>query len=155
MAGNAPGDAPATSPAAIPRALRILGALAVLVVGVVHLQQYFAVYYRVIPVIGPLFLLNFIAATAIGLVLLAPVERLGEKRRPGAGRITGAVLALGGIGLAALSFVFLLISENGRLFGFAETGYRSAMYIALVAEAAAVLLLVGYIAIGRRPSRNS
>jgi hypothetical protein len=51
--------------------------------------------------------------------LLAPVERL-------LGRWGGPVvvlLALGGMGLAATAFVFLLISEHTPLFGFMEPGY--------------------------------
>jgi hypothetical protein len=55
--------------------LRMLGALALLVVGAVHLERYFAVHFRVVPVIGPLFLLNFFGATAIGLLLLLPLDR--------------------------------------------------------------------------------
>ena len=50
-------------------------ALAVLSVGSVHLQQYNFLYSS-IPTIGTLFLLNFVGATAIGLGLLAPVERM-------------------------------------------------------------------------------
>jgi len=51
----------------------VLGAVALLAVGGVHFQQYEYDYFSVIPTIGPLFLVNFIAATALGLVLLAPV----------------------------------------------------------------------------------
>jgi hypothetical protein len=56
--------------------LRVLGALAVLVVGAVHLEQYFAVHFEVVPVIGPLFALNFAGATLIALGLLLPLGRL-------------------------------------------------------------------------------
>ncbi|MCL6441374.1 MAG: hypothetical protein K6T27_07765, partial [Thermoleophilum sp.] len=55
--------------------VRALGALSLLAVGAVHLQQYLSLY-SAIPTIGALFLLNFAGATAIGLGLLAPVERL-------------------------------------------------------------------------------
>lgn len=156
MPDTTPGDAPTRSRVAIPLALRMLGALAILAVGIIHLDQYSSVYYRVIPVIGPLFLLNFIAATIIGVLLLAPIEGLGDKARPGAGRIAGALLALAGIGLAAGSFIFLIISENTRLFGFQESGYRTAIDLALVAEGAAVLLLAGYLAtLAKRRSPRS
>jgi hypothetical protein len=50
--------------------VRALGALAVLVVGAIHLQQYLKLY-SAIPTIGTLFVLNFAGATAIGLGLLA------------------------------------------------------------------------------------
>jgi hypothetical protein len=116
--------------------LRILGALAVLVVGAVHLEQYFSVHFNVIPIIGPLFVLNFAGATVIGIGLLIPSVRL---------RLAHIMLALGGIGLAATSFVFLFVSEHDTLFGFRDYGYRAAIVIALAAEAAAVVLLSGYL----------
>lgn len=114
--------------------LRLLGALAVLTVGGVHLEQYFGVHFNVVPVIGPLFVLNFAGAVLIGLGLLVPLGRLHVP------------LALGGIGLAATSFVFFFISERQPLFGFQDYGYRPAIIVALAAEAAAVVLLAGYLA---------
>ena len=116
--------------------LRVVGALAVLVVGAVHLEQYLVVHFDVIPIIGPLFLLNFVGATLIGLGLLIPHARM---------RPLHLLLALGGIGLAATSFVFLFISEHQPLFGFQDYGYRTAIIVALSAEAAAVLSLSGYL----------
>jgi hypothetical protein len=117
--------------------LRASGAIAVLVVGAVHLDQYFVVHFDVVPTIGPLFLLNFIGATVIGLGLLIPSARL---------RVLHMLLALGGIGLAATAFVFLLVSEHRTLFGFHDYGYRTAIVVALAAEAAAVVLLAGFVA---------
>ena len=118
--------------------LRVLGALAVLTVGVVHLEQYFGVHFNVVPVIGPLFALNFAGAALIALGLLLPLGRLH------------ILAAIGGIGLAATSFVFFFISEQRTLFGFQDYGYRPAILIALAAEAAAVVLLGGYLVGGRR-----
>jgi hypothetical protein len=60
-------------------ATRGRGALAVLAVGAVHLQQYLWLY-SAIPTIGTLFVLNFAGATAIGLGLLAPLERVLGRR---------------------------------------------------------------------------
>ena len=120
-----------------PATLRTLGAIAVLVVGAVHLQQYFAVHFNVVPVIGPLFALNFAGATVIGLGLLIPAARL---------RVLHVLFAFGGIGLAATSFVFLFLSEHQPLFGFQDYGYRTAIIVALAAEAVAVLALAGYLA---------
>jgi hypothetical protein len=125
------------TPGRTPATLRALGALAVLVVGGVHLYEYFADYFRVVPIIGPLFLLNFLGATVIGLGLLVPAARL---------RVVHALLALGGIGLAATSFVFLLVSEHQPLFGFQDYGYRTVIVVALAAEAAAVVTLGAYLA---------
>jgi hypothetical protein len=124
--------------------LRTLGAVAVLVVGAVHLQQYFGVHFEVVPIIGPLFALNFAAATLIGVGLLVPDGRL---------RVLHVPLALAGIGLAATSFVFLFVSQQQPLFGFQDYGYRPAIVIALAAEAAAVVLLGAYLAVGARTRR--
>jgi hypothetical protein len=122
--------------------LRALGALALLSVGAVHLQQYLHLYHA-IPTIGTLFALNFAGATAMGLGLLAPVERL--LGRLGAPAV--ALLALGGVGLAATSFVFLLVSEHTPLFGFMEPDYDPpAILASRVAEAVTVLSLGGFLA---------
>jgi hypothetical protein len=122
-------------------AARGLGALALLAVGAIHLQQYDELYSS-IPTIGTLFVLNFVGATALGLSLLAPVEHL-------LGRWGGPALALstiGGIGLAATSFVFLLISERTPLFGFMEPGYDpQAIMLSRIAEVATVALLGSYL----------
>ena len=118
-------------------AARVLGALSLLAVGAVHLQQYFELYSD-IPTIGTLFVLNFVGATIVGLGLLAPVERV-------VGRLGGAVLALlalAGIAQAATAFVFLYISERTPLFGFMEPGYDpEAILAARIAEGATVFLL--------------
>lgn len=124
----------------VPTLLRTIGAIAVLVVGAVHLQQYFSYQINTIPTIGTLFLLNFAGATVIGLGLLIPESRM---------RLGHALLALGGIGVAATSIVFLFISEHQPLFGFHEHGYRAAIVIALVAEAVAVVTLAAYLATRR------
>jgi hypothetical protein len=120
-----------------PAILRTVGAVAVLVVGAVHLDEYVADHFNVVPIIGPLFALNFAGATLIGLGLLVPAARL---------RLVHLLLAFGGIGLAATSFVFLFISEHRPLFGFQDYGYRAGIVIALAAEAAAVVALTAYLA---------
>ena len=97
--------------------LRVAGALSLLAVGAVHLQQYFTLYSS-IPTIGTLFVLNFVGATAIGLGLLAPVERV------------------------------VFVSERTPLFGFMEPGYDPAAILASrVAEAVTVLFLGGFLAL--------
>jgi hypothetical protein len=123
-------------------AARALGALAVLTVGAIHLQQYLTLY-SAIPTIGTLFVLNFAGATAIGLGLLAPLERLLGARW--GGRAVG-LLALGGVVLAATAFVFLAISEHIPLFGFMEPGYHPAAILASrIAEGATVVLLGAFL----------
>jgi hypothetical protein len=120
---------------------RVLGALSLLSVGAVHLQQYLYLY-SAIPTIGTLFVLNFVGATLIGLGLLAPTERL--LGRFGRGAVD--LLALGGAGLAATAFVFLFVSERTPLFGFMEPGYDPpAILASRVAEAVTVLVLGGFL----------
>jgi hypothetical protein len=115
----------------------MLGAAALAVVGAVHLEQYFGVHFDVVPVIGPLFLLNFIGSVAVAIGLLLPFHRLH------------ALLALAGIGISLPAIVFLVISHMQPLFGFEDYGYRPAIVIALAAEAATVLLLGTYLAMRR------
>jgi hypothetical protein len=121
---------------------RGLGALAILAVGAIHLQQHNG-SYSAIPTIGTLFVVNFVAATVIGVALLAPIEHL-------AGRWAGALVALvaaGGIALAGGSFVLLLVSERRPLFGFQEPGYDpTAIANARATELAAVVLLTATLA---------
>ena len=130
---------------------RTLGALALLVVGGVHYQQYHYAFYSSIPTIGPLFLANFFAATGLGLFLLLPVRpRLGHL-----GRLLDQLAALAGVGLAGGGFIALLISEHTPLFGFMEHGYRFAIVLALTSEAIAIGTLTLFLARGRDGARRS
>ena len=134
-------------------AVRILGALLLLFVGADHYYEYSVDDYSVVPTIGTLFLLNFVSATAIGVILLAPLERILHRF----GRVTLQLAALSGFGIAATSLVALLVSEHTKLFGFMESNYRPAIIVAIVSEAsAAVILLLAFIASwgGRRPARR-
>ena len=107
---------------------RYLGAVSILLVGAVHAQQYYDAYFSVVPTIGTLFLLSFIGAGVVGVVLLAPVRRLGKRL----GDLILALAALGAIGIALGTLVSLLISEYTPLFGFMESGYRLAVVLTLV-----------------------
>jgi hypothetical protein len=120
---------------------RYLGAAALIGVGAVHAQQYYDAGYRVIPTIGPLFLLTFISATAVGLTLMAPVERIAGP----AGPVVLVLAALAGIGMAAGALGALFISESVGLFGFMEFGYRSVIVLSLALEASAVALLGAFL----------
>ena len=119
-------------------AVRVLGALLLLFVGLDHYYEYSARDYSVIPTIGTLFLLNFLSATAVAVVLLTPLERIS--RRFGV-RIL-ALAAASGAGIAATSLLALLVSEQTKLFGFMEQNYRLEIVVALISEAAATLVLV-------------
>lgn len=119
------------------------GALAVLATGADHLQQYTANQFSTVPTIGTLFLLNFIAATVIGVGRLLPLGRV-TKRLADALR---ALLAISGVGIAATSLIGLWISESSSLFGFSEHGYRPAIVAAIVAEVVAIVALTAYLAL--------
>ena len=124
------------------RALRYLGAAALLGVGIDHLQQYFGASYSFIPTIGTLFALNFASAVMIATGLIAPVDRLFRR----AGNLILGSLAAAGISVAIGSLIALLISEQTPLFGFMESGYRQAIVISIVLEVATTVLLGAYLA---------
>ena len=122
---------------------RYLGAVSILLVGVVHAQQYYDAYFSVVPTIGTLFLLSFTGAGIVGVVLVAPVRRLGRNL----GALIHVLAALGAIGIAAGSLVSLLISEYTPLFGFMESGYRLAVVLALVFDGLASAFLAVFVLI--------
>jgi hypothetical protein len=130
-------------------AVRLLGALVLLFVGADHYYEYSADQYSVLPTIGTLFLLNFISATAIGLLLLAPIERLLRRF----GRAVLLVATVTGAFIAATSLVALLVSEQTKLFGFMESNYRPAIIVAIATEAAAAVLLVSLLVLTLRGGR--
>jgi hypothetical protein len=132
------------------RSMRTLGALAILAMGALHLEQYLDAEYQAIPTIGTLFVLNFAGAAVIGLVLLAPTERISARL---GSRVVG-LAALLGLAMAATSIAFLMISEQTPLFGFMEDGYRTPIVVALISEGVAVLALGGYLVSALAPSRR-
>ena len=114
-----------------------------LAIGAVHLQQYIVRYYRVIPAIGPLFLLNFIAATVLGLYFLVPARARVSRVR----LFADTTLALSGMGVAAGGLLALIISEHAPLFGFMEHGYRFAIVFTIASEVVAILALGIFLAL--------
>jgi hypothetical protein len=126
-------------------ATRLLGAISLLVIGGVHYQQYHYDFYSVIPTIGPLFLLNAISGTALGVFLIVPFRpKLGRS-----GRLLDQFAALSGIGVAAGGLAGLLVSEHTPLFGFMEHGYRFAIVLAISADSAAIVLLTLFLVYAR------
>lgn len=83
---------------------RLSGALLVLAAGGLHLYLYFD-YFRVVHVVGVLFVLNAVAAAAIGLLLLVSAHPLA---------------LASGIGFAAATIGFFLASVYHGLFGYTE-----------------------------------
>jgi hypothetical protein len=127
---------------AIARTALYLGALAVLATGVVHIQQYYGNDYSTVPTIGTLFFVNFVSAVVLAAGLIVPLRRV-------AGHYADAIrslFAVGGIGFAVLSLAALFVSESSSLFGFTENGYRMAIVLAIVAEAAAAVFLLIFLA---------
>jgi hypothetical protein len=118
-------------------ATRTLAGITLLLIGGIHYQQYHYAFYSAIPTIGPLFLLNFIGATALGLLLLVP----GRSRLGGLRKLLDQMAALAGLGLATSGLAALLISEHTPLFGFMEHGYRFVIVLTITSEAAAIVLL--------------
>jgi hypothetical protein len=131
-------------------AARYLGAVSILVVGAIHAQQYYDAYFSYVPTIGTLFLLSFIGAGIVGVVLLAPVRKLGR----GIGDLILVLAALGAIGIALGSLVSLLISEYRPLFGFRESGYRLAIVLTLVFDALATVFLGVFVLLVARTRRH-
>ncbi len=117
--------------------LRYLGALATIVVGAVHLQQY-EDFIADVPTIGVLFLLNSLSAGVVVILLATRHAALG---------------ALGAIAVSAGALVSLLISMTDKgLFNYAEPTFRVAVAVAVAAEVAAIALLVAYLALRRAPA---
>jgi hypothetical protein len=125
---------------------RYLGALSLVVVGIIHAQQYYDDYFNVVPTIGTLFLLSFVGAGVVGGMLIIPVRRLGRD----VGDLILVLAALGGIGIAFGSLVALMISEYTPLFGFMESGYRLAVVLTLIFDSlTSVLLALFVVALAR------
>jgi len=130
--------------------VRLLAAISLLAVGTVHIQQYIVEHYRLIPTIGPLFLLNFVGGTVLGLYFLVPASRHAGRFRLS----VDGVAAVGGWFLAAGALAGLLVSEHTPLFGFMEHGYRLAIVFAIVSEAVAIVTLAILIVDNRATARR-
>lgn len=126
------------------RIARAIAAIALLTVGAVHLDEFALDHYSAIPTIGWLFLVNFIAANVLGLVLLAPVGRPQRRWR----QWLDAVASLGGLGVGVGSLLAVLVSERTPLFGFMEHGYRPVIVLAIAADTLAIVALSAVLAWG-------
>lgn len=108
-------------------ALRAVGGALILVVGVVHVQQYGS-FIKDVPTIGVLFLLNGFGAGVICVMLATRLRLLG---------------ALGGIGLCAGALISIAVARYAStgLFDYREPTFRTPMVIAVIAEIAAIAVL--------------
>ena len=105
-----------------------LGALLLAGEAAVHVQQFAAQFYAV-RWIGPLFVANAAACLVAIAGLAYPCTRL--------------LTALAGVVISAVALASLVVSYGQGLFGRQEFGFRTAIALALIAEAGAVILLSG------------
>jgi hypothetical protein len=132
-----------------PRTLAGVTAALVLTGGYVHWCLYYRHGYRAIPKIGTGFLLQVVASVAVASVLLLGprvVARIPHLTEGAA----ATMLHLAALGLAAGTLVaFALTRTSAGLFNFREQGLQPApqALIALVAEAAVVVLAAGGLAV--------
>jgi hypothetical protein len=132
---------------------RAIGAVALVWIGAIHLEQYAIAKYSTVPTIGWLFLLNFIGGTGLGLVLLVPIRASASPAR----RLIDTAAVLGGLAVAAGSLAALLISERTPLFGFMEHGYRFVIAETIAVDVIAIVALGAVLAWpidGGRPPRR-
>jgi hypothetical protein len=122
-----------------------VGAVALLGTGADHLDEYIANQFSTVPTIGTLFLLNFIAATLIGVGLLLPLARIARRFATP----LRTLLALSGIAIAGSSLIGLWISDSSSLFGFTDHGFRPTIIVAIVAESLTIAALTTYLALTR------
>jgi hypothetical protein len=108
--------------------LHLFGAAAVAVIAGVHFQQYVD-FMSEVPTVGVLFLLNAAGGAGLAGALLSPERQLQ------------LLASVGAIGLATGSLVSIAIALAGSFFGYSEPTLRLPIVIAIVAEAAAIVVL--------------
>jgi hypothetical protein len=117
----------------IARGLRFLGAALILVNGGVHFYLW-QQSYRSVSLIGPLFLLNAVAALLIAAALLWKPE---------------AIAALFGLAFSGATLGAFILGTTVGLFGF-STGWNGQAMLAAGAETGAILVLASWWAITNR-----
>jgi predicted lipoprotein with Yx(FWY)xxD motif len=110
--------------------LRVAGAGLLIATGAIHLDLYLT-GYRTIPTIGWLFLLQVIAAFALGLAVLVTGGRLA---------MAGRLAAAGGAGFALATLGGYLLSVWTGLFGFKEVRTTAGIVAGVIDVAAFAVL---------------
>ena len=110
----------------------VAAAVLVAVIAAVHLQQYID-FISEVPTIGVLFLLNAAGGAGLAVALLSGDRRLR------------LLAATGSVGLATGSLVSIVIALSGSLFGYSEPTLRLPILIAIIAEVAAIPVLVALV----------
>ncbi len=118
----------------------VVAAVLVAVVAAVHLQQYVD-FISEVPTVGVLFVLN--AAGGAGLAVA-----LTSRERP-----LRLLAAVGSMGLAAGSLISIAVALSGNFFGYSEPTLRLPISVAIIAEVAALPVLVALITAELRPRR--
>lgn len=124
---------------ALDRTLRIVAAVLILIQAVTHVQRWLE-GYRAIDVIGPLFIVNAVAAVVVAVVLVAR---------------GGLASGLAGIGLSLVTLVAFALSRQATLFGFSESRWDTLAFFAVGAEVAAVLVLLAWASLASRSGERT
>jgi hypothetical protein len=109
--------------------LGILAAGLVAIIAGVHFQQYVD-FISEVPTVGVLFLLNAAGGAGLAVALLS-----GE-------RGLRTLAAIGSLGLAVGSLISIAVALNGGFFGYQEPTLRFPILIAILAELAAIPVLL-------------
>jgi predicted lipoprotein with Yx(FWY)xxD motif len=126
--------------------LQVAGAGLLIATGAIHLDLYLT-GYRTIPTIGWLFLLQVIAAFALGLAVLAVPRRLA---------LAGRLAAAAGAGFALATLGGYLLSIAFGLFGFKEVRTTAGIAAGVIEVAAfAVLALLALAPAAGRPASRA
>lgn len=112
--------------------LSVVAGVLVAVIAAVHLQQYID-FISEIPTIGVLFVLNAAGGAGLAVALIS------------SDRTLRLLAAAGSIGLAAGSLISIVIALSGSLFGYSEPSLRLPIVIAILAEVAAIPVLVALV----------
>jgi hypothetical protein len=115
------------------------GAAALAGVAAVHVQQYLTLVHSV-PWVGPLFLANAAACIVIIAGLAFPPTR--------------QLSALGGVAVSALTLAGLVVSYGEGLFGWVESGFRTAIALDVVTTVVATLALTSALALAASRPRK-
>jgi hypothetical protein len=121
----------------------VVGGLLLIWSAYIHFHLWHSVGYRMIPTIGPLFLLQSIAGLLTGILVIA-YRRLWT--------------AIIGLGFAAATMVGFLITVDHGLFGFKDSSNAPFAHMALIIEIAIVVVLLAAGALcvaGSAPSTRS
>lgn len=111
---------------------RWMAAVAILVSAAEHFRLWWFNDYRVLHIVGPLFLVNAIAGLVIAVLLAWRAHPLTE---------------LAGLGFAVATLGAFFISVYHGLFGFQEVLSGTSQLIAGIAEAVAIVILTPAVAV--------